>query len=602
MEEPDELRAVRIEREERLRRISLLSSLLLIIFGPLLLLSLCVPVRCFRDRAEVASAATMTTIATTITPAGAATERFEQATTSTNSPTFTIVASSSNSNNNNDNTSKHPLGIDEKLEDIRLNGDSLSGAPDAVGANSSPRLDAAAHIGQLAANSDAQNGDDNQSANQSKSPSRISSKIRSKRRSSSSTSSSGRIRRRRAEAQFGSLVPEAVFFDFEQAPSTISSQPNSLAGLNKCNSSAPNWRAQSASTGACSRRPVRHDPAPAGSSSIRSGFKPLDGNLMGQTRLRRQADRPPRSARGERRVERVEAQGAATATAAVAGAKRLDGLSNNRSGERDAAKDTNRRSDDDDDEDKMSSSLQPQVAHRQWQQQAQKKRRLDSNHDGDQIMSHHNLIEPYNELGFDEDELAEDMFLDGTAAVWRRQQGDFARLNGLPVEAGNEWQLGDELESYERHLARHKRRLGNTDKLQTIYFGGFFPWLTDEESGTTLAGHNQLDLEGGVDDAEPSSMISGSGYETASKKSKQQQRKRKQQYTADNSSNNLPPLASSATSFSSENRHQLGRFILPAVRLALDHINTNNSVLSSYKLEIVPRDTQVSCITDTCVG
>ena len=46
--------------------------------------------------------------------------------------------------------------------------------------------------------------------------------------------------------------------------------------------------------------------------------------------------------------------------------------------------------------------------------------------------------------------------------------------------------------------------------------------------------------------------------------------------------------------YTSESRHQLGKFILPAVRLALDHINNNQTILGAYKLEVVPRDTEVS--------
>lgn len=40
----------------------------------------------------------------------------------------------------------------------------------------------------------------------------------------------------------------------------------------------------------------------------------------------------------------------------------------------------------------------------------------------------------------------------------------------------------------------------------------------------------------------------------------------------------------------------LGLSMWPAVRLALDHINNNSTILRNYKLEIVPRDTQVSSI------
>lgn len=61
-----------------------------------------------------------------------------------------------------------------------------------------------------------------------------------------------------------------------------------------------------------------------------------------------------------------------------------------------------------------------------------------------------------------------------------------------------------------------------------------------------------------------------------------------------NSNYNYNYAATSGSAPSAEARHQLGKSILPAVRLALDHININSSVLGGYRLEVVPRDTQVS--------
>lgn len=151
--------------------------------------------------------------------------------------------------------------------------------------------------------------------------------------------------------------------------------------------------------------------------------------------------------------------------------------------------------------------------------------------------------------------------------------------------------------------------------LQTIYFGGFFPWLADKRTQTYL-------------DAGPGyGSNSGNNYpsnEYRLNNNVQSKRKTKHKnngylYHANDmmgspSADNLqiashqekqhqsPPAQPQASTSantqytSSETRHQLGKFILPAVRLALDHINTNRSILSAYKLEVVPRDTQVSSV------
>lgn len=193
--------------------------------------------------------------------------------------------------------------------------------------------------------------------------------------------------------------------------------------------------------------------------------------------------------------------------------------------------------------------------------------------DDDLIIRQHNLIE------IDDDEL-------------------FLALDS-PPSSPNEGLLMSELQDDE--VGRSKRAGGHRgsdskNQKQTIYFGGFFPWLTDEETqmASTAAAADQ------------------SPVAARSRQQPKQLKKRKQingdeQLTTSNSATK-PPFAnstptstlissiisSSSYSTSPESRHQLGRFILPAVRLALDHINKNSSVLSNYQLEIVPRDTQVS--------
>lgn len=204
--------------------------------------------------------------------------------------------------------------------------------------------------------------------------------------------------------------------------------------------------------------------------------------------------------------------------------------------------------------------------------------------------------------------------------------------NGKEIGAG-----GDDLLSQERKSSpssgspssslkmsttKRARRSGDSakEKLQTIYFGGFFPWLDEV---TQVA--NPLSKQPLASNAANELATSRESLGSSSSSSKQKQaRKRKQQmllfhqeleqqqqqhlesqHSQPQQQAQLPQSSyenvtltsssASATSYTSpENRHQLGRFILPAVRLALDHINTNASVLGSYRLEIVPRDTQVS--------
>lgn len=180
---------------------------------------------------------------------------------------------------------------------------------------------------------------------------------------------------------------------------------------------------------------------------------------------------------------------------------------------------------------------------------------------------------------------------------------------------------------------------GDKNKLATIYFAGFFPWLTDEVYGPDR-GHMNSSHHFGVPRLEPSQSenLASSGElvdesrmaaainggqisQLRRAKQKQSAKLRAQDYmppreysTNATTSYNEPskykqeePLGSkgpangnflrSSTTIARHNNYgQLGRIILPAVRLALDHINNNNSILSSYRLEIVPRDTQVSSI------
>lgn len=152
-----------------------------------------------------------------------------------------------------------------------------------------------------------------------------------------------------------------------------------------------------------------------------------------------------------------------------------------------------------------------------------------------------------------------------------------------------------------------------TSHVQTIYFGGFFPWLADKRT------------QANPDMSSPSSNLvsqhalnDGQTYGARSAHLKQARnknngyRRTKDEFMgssmfdkpqAANSLSGLHQSASQPASTSamqytnSENRHQLGMFILPAVRLALDHINSNHSILSAYKLEVVPRDTQVSYLS-----
>jgi len=145
----------------------------------------------------------------------------------------------------------------------------------------------------------------------------------------------------------------------------------------------------------------------------------------------------------------------------------------------------------------------------------------------------------------------------------------------------------------EQEFARLESRIGqdrarrsgsklslSEESLETIYFGGFFPWLTDEDAKLATS-------------SQPNSASSSPNGAKASDREREDQSKGHQGESAPSSQG----LAAGAA-HSPESRHQLGRFILPAVRLALDHINSNTSVLGSYKLEIVPRDTKVSWRAD----
>lgn len=58
--------------------------------------------------------------------------------------------------------------------------------------------------------------------------------------------------------------------------------------------------------------------------------------------------------------------------------------------------------------------------------------------------------------------------------------------------------------------------------------------------------------------------------------------------------NNIRPISGPSPL---NNYNQLGKLVLPAVRLALEHINRNRTLLRNYRLEIVPSDTQVSFLS-----
>lgn len=581
--------AGRLEREQQgPRRISILLSLLLIIFGSLLLVLPCTPVRA--DRLSLESTPANSTAPATTT-------------------TTTFIEKASN---------KHRF---KSADDIRSAGvfrsDGVAGFGRASANATLPLValvingSVSAGIGQIEADSASQDGDDNQSTNQSNSSSRIGSKIRSKRRS-----------RRRAETP-GALPPsdasELVFLDLESSASSMAAAAAAAASvaadggrsLNKCNSSSPLWSVPSASVAstpaACSKCPLGA-PKPLASSKaparpvIASRAKPVaaDRDLIGPTRrVRRQVGAD--QTLNERQQEQAGGpilganQGATTGGdkrkhLAVFADRELDGLSSEQHEDNVEPVSVGGINCND-----MVSPLQPIQAGQRREGQPD-----DPNHDrpSDGITTHHNLIASNNDLQWLDDDDDEDMFLESS---WRQQQlhhhhhhqqqqqhKHAQRSDGLPLaRTGSERQTANERQNYGRHLERYKRR-AVPEKMQTIYFGGFFPWLTDEESGSSLA-YNQVDL-----DESSGSMIKGDYESPAHRLKKQQQpRRNKQPLVADNVTSHLP-LTSSATSFSSENRHQLGRFILPAVRLALDHINTNKSVLSSYKLEIVPRDTQVS--------
>lgn len=149
-------------------------------------------------------------------------------------------------------------------------------------------------------------------------------------------------------------------------------------------------------------------------------------------------------------------------------------------------------------------------------------------------------------------------------------------------------------------------------KVHTIYFGGFFPWL-GEDMRSASQGAASPKASG------PSSQQQQQvKMRPANRKRKQQQRQlnkhqpqlqqqQQQQalaaaagaaYANESAAAGSSPLSASFASPKGadiwDDRHQLGRSILPAVRLALDHINKNKTILPSYRLEIMPRDTQVS--------
>jgi hypothetical protein len=146
--------------------------------------------------------------------------------------------------------------------------------------------------------------------------------------------------------------------------------------------------------------------------------------------------------------------------------------------------------------------------------------------------------------------------------------------------------------------------LDKSSQVRTIYFGGFFPWLADKRV------QNHLDVEQNYGlTSDIHHHIFDADHRMIDSKSQRKSKKRgplsQKNELADSTFESHPekqhqvqPASTTATQYTnSETRHQLGKFILPAVRLALDHINTNNTILSAYKLEVVPRDTQVSCIS-----
>lgn len=118
------------------------------------------------------------------------------------------------------------------------------------------------------------------------------------------------------------------------------------------------------------------------------------------------------------------------------------------------------------------------------------------------------------------------------------------------------------------------------NKLATIYFGGFFPWLTNDQDSASQS-------------ADQSSPF-GTRSKGVKPNMEQHLNKAEHRWEERHEKRSNPQLANSLVTNSSSGRYQLGRFLLPAVRLALDHINKNSTLLSSYRLEIVPRDTQVS--------
>jgi len=126
---------------------------------------------------------------------------------------------------------------------------------------------------------------------------------------------------------------------------------------------------------------------------------------------------------------------------------------------------------------------------------------------------------------------------------------------------------------------------------QTIYFGGFFPWLADDNGSDKLTprvtsrnGDKLIEIEQRREAliAEFNESRAGDSVNL------------EDNLKVENRTEQQTPSHLHRPQYTSETRHQLGKFILPAVRLALDHINKNNSILSDYKLEVVPRDTQVS--------
>lgn len=140
----------------------------------------------------------------------------------------------------------------------------------------------------------------------------------------------------------------------------------------------------------------------------------------------------------------------------------------------------------------------------------------------------------------------------------------------------------------------------NKIRAQTIYFGGFFPWLTGsaeeqqsmEDATAGAHYHSQPDQSF---QSKPKGVKPNLVQEQTREHLGQVAEQHKRQYENRSSLAIQGQLADSlVTSNAAGGRYQLGRFLLPAVRLALDHINKNSTLLGSYRLEIVPRDTQVS--------